>query len=286
MMSRTADMAQLAEEMSTFFEDEKVRTQARIRQCETFVNDVHLLSDSVREGLMTLLRNAEEDYSTLLHLERVLHMRECGDHRDVLETLDEQEQFGPRRGTAAAAPRFEIAAPSAAIDLSGGSSRTKDVLEDLFNGGSEDAASMRGQERKLRQPLLAEPAGEQLDEEDDSCGDFDEEDCGGLSMGIGQTTGQSRAIKPGRTASQDVAHSLPVSIPMPDQIKRSVLDIASDLEDLEEEDGKVEENHRRRPQGGGKKTSDIPKKIAEIARSLYDTSDTLPRSPSKFNQNF
>ena len=43
-------MAQLAEEMSTFFEDEKVKTRARIRQCEKFVNDVHLQSDSVREG--------------------------------------------------------------------------------------------------------------------------------------------------------------------------------------------------------------------------------------------
>ena len=85
--------------------------------------------------------------------------------------------------------------------------------------------------------------------------------------------------------SQDVAHSLPVSIPMPDQIKRTVVDIASDLEDLEEEDGEVVED--RRPSAGrGKKTADIPKKIAEIARSLYDTSDTLPRSPSKFNQNF
>ena len=29
---------------------------------------------------MTLLQHAEDDYSTLLHLERVLNMRECGDH--------------------------------------------------------------------------------------------------------------------------------------------------------------------------------------------------------------
>merc|ERR1719167_1105926 len=91
MSRRTSDMAQLAEEMSTFFEEEKVKTQARIRQCEKFVNDTHLQSDSVREGLMTLLRNAEEDYSTLLHLERVLNMRECGDHQDLFERKKHHE---------------------------------------------------------------------------------------------------------------------------------------------------------------------------------------------------
>ena len=49
-MTPTADMAQLAEDMSTFFEDEKIKVQNRMRTCEMFVNDVRLQSNSVRDG--------------------------------------------------------------------------------------------------------------------------------------------------------------------------------------------------------------------------------------------
>ena len=46
----TAQMAAMAEEMATFFEDEKLKAQNRIRKCELFMNDARLQSNSVREG--------------------------------------------------------------------------------------------------------------------------------------------------------------------------------------------------------------------------------------------
>ena len=151
------------------------------------------------QGLMTLLRNAEEDYSTLLHLERVLNMRECGDHRELfgLEKFDEF-QDGNLRSMAVSSRKVM----ATAIDLSGGGSRSRDVLEDLFNG-SEEVGGPRGGgaagSRNLRQPLLPKSTDDQLEEEGSEDGDFDEEDSGGLSMTIGQSNGQIRAIKPCRS---------------------------------------------------------------------------------------
>ena len=50
-LTATSDMAQIAEDMATFFEDEKIKTQNRIRQCEMFANDVRLQSShSVKDG--------------------------------------------------------------------------------------------------------------------------------------------------------------------------------------------------------------------------------------------
>jgi len=84
--SETLETLKLAEEISTFFEDQKLRAQDRIRQCEAFINNLNLPSKSVKEGLASLRRNAEDDYSTLLHLERVLNMRDGGDFVPTLDT--------------------------------------------------------------------------------------------------------------------------------------------------------------------------------------------------------
>jgi len=84
--SETVETLKLAEEISTFFEDQKLKAQDRIRQCEAFINNLHLPSKSVKEGLVSLRRNAEDDYSTLLHLERVLNMRDGGDFVPTLDT--------------------------------------------------------------------------------------------------------------------------------------------------------------------------------------------------------
>ena len=48
--SETQETLKLAEEISTFFEDQKLKAQDRIRRCEAFVNNLHLPSKSVKDG--------------------------------------------------------------------------------------------------------------------------------------------------------------------------------------------------------------------------------------------
>jgi len=279
-MTSTSGMAQVAEDMATFFEDQKAVTQNRIRKCEMFVNDVRLQSHSVRDGLMTLLQHAEEDYSTLLHLERVLNMRECGDHREGGDaTSPAITSGGGSRGQNRRRLQPEGGLPFA-LDLSDRSgSGGEDVLDDLFGGGGASAVPAASTRRRP----MHEPLNDQLDEEESEV-NFDDEQDNGISM-RGRQIGGNRSGGRHGDQSQDVAHSLPVSIPLPDPIKAkaAALDFASDLEDLEEDPNTAS-------QGGvqmtKKRTEDIPKKIAEIARSLYDTSDTLPCSPKNFNRNF
>ena len=49
--SKTIETLKLAEDISTFFEDQKLKAQDRIRQCEAFINNLHLPSKSVKEGI-------------------------------------------------------------------------------------------------------------------------------------------------------------------------------------------------------------------------------------------
>lgn len=268
-MTSTSEMAQLAEDMAAFFEDEKVITQNRMRKCEMFINDVRLQSHSVRDGLMTLLQHAEDDYSTLLHLERVLNMRECGDHHPGGDGVAAPVSPAHARGGQSRRRGHPEGGPFS-MDLSDKSSGGEDVLDDLFNagGGGASAASASTRRRPIHDPI-----NDQLDEEDGE-GNLDDEQDNGMAM----RGGGRQQLR--QTKSQDVACSLPVSIPLPDPIKAkaAALDFASDLEDLEEDDDRGVQVK--------KKTEDIPKKIAEIARSLYDTSDTLPCSPRNFAKNF
>ena len=48
--SETMETLKLAEDICTFFEDQKLKAQDRIRQCEAFINNLHLPSKSVKEG--------------------------------------------------------------------------------------------------------------------------------------------------------------------------------------------------------------------------------------------
>ena len=48
--SDTLGTLKLAENLSLFFEDEKLKAQNRIRQCERFINNLNLPSKSVKEG--------------------------------------------------------------------------------------------------------------------------------------------------------------------------------------------------------------------------------------------
>ena len=48
--SETFETLKLAEDISTFFEDQKLKAQDRIRKCEAFINNLQLPSKSVKEG--------------------------------------------------------------------------------------------------------------------------------------------------------------------------------------------------------------------------------------------
>ena len=119
-------------------------------------------------GLMTLLQHAEEDYSTLLHLERVLNMRECGDHREGDDVTSpaittSSGGGGGSRGQSRRRLQPEGGLPFA-LDLSDRSgSGGEDVLDDLFSGGGGVSAVAATSTR--RRPIH-EPLNDQLDEED------------------------------------------------------------------------------------------------------------------------
>jgi len=307
-------------DLSSFLDGEKCRAQERIRKCEVFANDPQLRSDSVREGLMSLLRNAEDDYSTLLHLERVLSMNTSAvNHQDAVNI---SFQFDTSRNNTTTnnftlnnssesltesfirrqleSTELEPSHNGSGLSMDHSSSdqfnRSSadhgDVLDDLFEEGRRPRPLSGGHpgethHHRSRQPLPRPPAADQLDEEE-SEGNLDEEEDSNNGIGMSSVSG-GRMIGGARRGivprTHEIAHSLPVSIPMPD-IKgggaKPVLDFASDLEDVEEdEEGEGAGDRKRHLPSRNTNTNDIPKKIAEIARSLYDTSDTLPCSPSK-----
>ena len=49
--SENLETLKLAEEISTFLEDQKLKAQDRIRQCEAFINNLCLPSKSAKEGI-------------------------------------------------------------------------------------------------------------------------------------------------------------------------------------------------------------------------------------------
>ena len=49
--SDTLNKLKIAEDLCIFFEDQKLKAQNRIRECESFLNNLHLPSKSVKEGM-------------------------------------------------------------------------------------------------------------------------------------------------------------------------------------------------------------------------------------------
>ena len=73
-------MAEWAEEVSNLLLREKSNAQNCLRDCERLLQDPNLIqSDSLKEGLKELRSKTEDSYGTLLHLERVLNMKNLGD---------------------------------------------------------------------------------------------------------------------------------------------------------------------------------------------------------------
>lgn len=75
----TEDMVNWAENFALFLSREKSNAQQCLHDCERLLNDPNVKSDSLKEGLRDLRGKTEDNFGTLLHLERVLNMKNLGD---------------------------------------------------------------------------------------------------------------------------------------------------------------------------------------------------------------
>ena len=67
---------------------EKTNAERCLHDCERLLNDPNVTdSDSLRDGVRDLMSKTEDNFGTLLHLERVINMKNHGDisqqHRTV-----------------------------------------------------------------------------------------------------------------------------------------------------------------------------------------------------------
>jgi hypothetical protein len=77
--SQTDDVVQLAEDMAEFLGREKIQAQKCLHDCERLLNDPKMKSASLKDGLRELRSKTEDNFGTLLHLERVMRMKNLGD---------------------------------------------------------------------------------------------------------------------------------------------------------------------------------------------------------------
>lgn len=77
--TNTDTAVQCAEELANFLMREKNNAQRCLHDCERLLNDPNVKSDSFKEGLRDLMCKTEDNYGTLLHLERVINMKNMGD---------------------------------------------------------------------------------------------------------------------------------------------------------------------------------------------------------------
>ena len=77
--TQTTDVVRWAEDFSSFLSREKAGAERCLHDCERLLNDPNVKSDSLRDGLRDLMSKTEDNFGTLLHLERVINMKNHGD---------------------------------------------------------------------------------------------------------------------------------------------------------------------------------------------------------------
>ena len=100
----THDKVQWAESVSAFLAREKSNAEKCLRDCEKILNDPNVKSDSLKEGLRDLRSKTEDNFGTLLHLERVLDMKNLGDDPEAGIQIPQNKQDNVN--VAASAPQF------------------------------------------------------------------------------------------------------------------------------------------------------------------------------------
>ena len=74
------DVVKWAEDFSIFLSREKTNAERCLHDCERLLNDPNVTdSDSLRDGVRDLMSKTEDNFGTLLHLERVINMKNHGD---------------------------------------------------------------------------------------------------------------------------------------------------------------------------------------------------------------
>jgi len=334
--SETIETLKLADEISTFLEDQKLKAQDRIRKCEAFVNNLYLPSKSVKEGLARLRQNAEDDYSELLHLERVLIMRDGGDFIPSLQTpiipaniATPFEKSPPRftRTSSSGDPGrlsdggsnksksariskdnqftrnidddhgtgegFEMGRKSSDGRYNSDLEENFDPLQESFFSlekkndqndnntikvTNDTAKHIKKANNVHHDDIYIENDPEKPYQEEDEEEDYfhEKEPSQARVIGIRQN--------PNTNSAQNMARSLPVSVPLPEGLPKrgEIFDLPSDEEGDEDSDIDTEGHPI------GRRKSAIPEKIAQIAKSMYDRDNLgfgdLPRGnkPRKY----
>ena len=78
--TQTTDVVKWAEEISTFLSREKLNAERCMLDCQSLLDSPNVKSDSLRDGLRELMAKTEDNFGTLLHLERVINMKNHGDY--------------------------------------------------------------------------------------------------------------------------------------------------------------------------------------------------------------
>ncbi len=241
----TSDMVQWAEDVASFLLREKSNAQKCLHDCERLLMDANVTSDSLREGLRELMCRTEENYGTLLHLERVLNMKNCGDEQGVSRFSKSSAAIGISKNQSSS---IMIAASAPNANQVGRFRqqrvRSVDFGDDLFQRHRQMPKSNENEENFdpleddfKETELNREDADEKLDDFDDDSG-FE---AAYLSRNLDQAS-----------SSNMMAKSLPVKVPFLRKMSNSPPDLEED-------------------------TQDIPTKMAELARSLLvDSIGELP----------
>jgi len=235
-------MAEWAEEVSNLLLREKSNAQNCLRDCERLLQDPNLIqSDSLKEGLKELRSKTEDSYGTLLHLERVLNMKNLGDFPAKSKAQNTESN------SSLSQPSSEPVSMATSAVTKTGRFRQQGIRSVDF---ASAASGAQGDINELDDPLsdelmfANEPPEHRQHEEID---DFDD-DSGFPEAAPAYKRKDLQVENP-----MMMAKSLPMNVPMPRMM------LGRSPPDLDED------------------TSDIPKKIAELAKSLHvDSIGELP----------
>jgi len=230
-------MAEWAEEVSNLLLREKSNAQNCLRDCERLLQDPNLIqSDSLKEGLKELRSKTEDSYGTLLHLERVLNMKNLGDFPAATSKAQNTES-----NSSLSQPSSEPVSMAVAVTKTGRFRQQRIRSVDFAGVGAQG-------DNELSDELMFANEHRPEHQQHDEIDDFDD-DSGFPEATPAYKRKDLQLENPGMM----MAKSLPMNVPMPRMI------LGRSPPDLDED------------------TSDIPKKIAELAKSLHvDSIGELP----------
>lgn len=244
----------LTEDLANFLTREKRAAENCMRDCERLLNNPDLLSSSLREGLASIRTNSEDTYGTLLHLERVMRMKSKGTTASPVAKAKAPATMAMSVpvGTGASFPRKSENAKKGArmrIGSGDGPDYENSSREDIFDEDFDP----------LRDELFERQAHNNGREHRDRGTSATSEDSDQFDEESGLTTAAYKARRPNKTLT--MARSLPMPMPMAEL-----------------------RAHLRSSPEGKEQPEDIPRKIAEIAKSLHtNILGDLP-SPPRYRQ--